>query len=106
MRENTGKRILLEFLDFFRYKVDNDLLTMEEVESLAKAIEENVKILGTAESGNQHLNTIIHEIFHNSVNVASEMGADLRGEVPAYVAGDTADILTGVICQIACGRGG
>lgn len=49
MRDNVGKRILLEFIDFFRYKVENDLLTMQEMESIARTIEENVKLLGTAD---------------------------------------------------------
>lgn len=38
----ASKQLLLEFLDFFRYKIENDLLTMGEVESLAKAISERV----------------------------------------------------------------
>ena len=41
------KQLLLEFLDFFRYKIENDLLTMGEVESLVKAISERVILLGT-----------------------------------------------------------
>ena len=49
MRDNVGKRVLSEFLSFLKYKVDNDLLTMEEVESMARAIEENLTILGTAD---------------------------------------------------------
>lgn len=44
-----GKRLLLEFLSFLKYKVDNDLLTMEEVDSIAKAIEDNIRVLGTAD---------------------------------------------------------
>ncbi len=61
MRDNVGKKILSEFLGFIRYKVDNDLLTMEEVESMAKAIEDNLTILGTAEDfarfyGQSHTN--------------------------------------------------
>ena len=43
----ASKQLLLEFLDFFRYKIENDLLTMGEVESLAKAISERVLLLGT-----------------------------------------------------------
>lgn len=43
----SGKRFVLEFLDFFRYKVENDLLTMGEVESLAKVVSERVLLLGT-----------------------------------------------------------
>lgn len=44
-----GKRILLEFIDFIRYKVENDLLTMREVEGAARLIEEHLPLLGTAE---------------------------------------------------------
>lgn len=36
MQRNTGKRILSEFFSFLQYKVDNDLLTMDEVESMSK----------------------------------------------------------------------
>ena len=43
----ASKQLLLEFLDFFRYKIENDLLTMGEVESLAKAISERVLFLAT-----------------------------------------------------------
>ena len=49
MQENIGKRILSEFLAYLKYKVDNDLLTMGEVESMAKAVEENISLLGTAD---------------------------------------------------------
>ena len=49
MQDNVGKRLLLEFLDFLRYKVDNDLMTMEDIESLARVIEEHLPLLGTAD---------------------------------------------------------
>lgn len=49
MQEKVGKKLLSEFLSYLQYKVDNDLLTMEEVESMARSIEENITILGTAE---------------------------------------------------------
>ena len=49
MQDNVGKKILSEFLSFLKYKVDNNLLTMEEVESLVKTIEENLTVLGTAD---------------------------------------------------------
>ena len=45
----VGKKIVLEFLDFLSYKVRSDSLTMEEVESMARAIEENITLLGTAD---------------------------------------------------------
>lgn len=49
MQNNVGKRIVLEFLDYLKYKVDNDLLTMEEIRSLAYAVEENLMLLGTVD---------------------------------------------------------
>lgn len=49
MQENIGKRILSEILSYLKYKVDNDLLTMDEVESMSKAVEENLTVLGTAD---------------------------------------------------------
>ena len=39
--------MLLEFLDFLKYKIENDLLTMEEVESLARTIEGGLSVRGT-----------------------------------------------------------
>lgn len=44
-----GKKLLLEFLSFLKYKVDNDLLTMEEVDSIVKTIDDNIRVLGTAD---------------------------------------------------------
>ena len=44
-----GKRIVLEFLDYLSFKVRSDSLTMEEVESIARTIEENMTLLGTAD---------------------------------------------------------
>ena len=49
MRDNAGKIVLKEFLDYMKYKVDNDLLTMEEMESMARAIENDMTLLGTAD---------------------------------------------------------
>lgn len=43
------KKIVSEFLGFLKYKVDNDLLTMEEVESIARAMESGIEVMGTAE---------------------------------------------------------
>lgn len=46
-RPEVTKRIVLEFLDFLKYKVENDLLAMEDIDSIASAIMENLKIVGT-----------------------------------------------------------
>ena len=47
-RPEVAKKIVLEFLDFMKYKVENGLLTMEEIEMLAKTMESNLIVRGTA----------------------------------------------------------
>ena len=44
-----GKKIALEFLDFIRFKLENDSLTIEEAESIAKTIESGLNLVGTAD---------------------------------------------------------
>ena len=43
---NAGK-YLLEILGYYKYKVDNNLCTMDEIESAKKAIEQNMEVSGT-----------------------------------------------------------
>lgn len=67
MRNNIGKTILSEFLDYLQYKVKNDLLTMEEVESLARIVEENLPLQGTVDDLARFYNkprTNISSIIH------------------------------------------
>ena len=47
--QNFAKQIILEFLDFIRYKIENDKLTMEEAESIAKTIQCNMSLVGTTD---------------------------------------------------------
>lgn len=42
-----SKEVLSEILSYYKYKVDNNLCTMEEMESAKKALEENMEIYGT-----------------------------------------------------------
>ena len=46
---NIWREIVLEFLDFFRYKVENGKLTMRETESMAKTLESGLELQGTVE---------------------------------------------------------
>ena len=43
------KEVLSEILAYYKYKVDNGLCTMEEMESAKKALEEGMEIYGTIE---------------------------------------------------------
>lgn len=44
---SSSNKILSEILDFYKYKVDNNLCTMEEMDSALKALENNMDIYGT-----------------------------------------------------------
>ena len=42
-----AKRLLSEILAYYKDKVDNNLCTMEEMESACKVLEENMEVYGT-----------------------------------------------------------
>ena len=44
-----SKNYLSEILAYYKYKVDNNLCTMDEMNSTIKAIESNMDIYGTAD---------------------------------------------------------
>ena len=44
-----AKELIRQTLDFWRYKLDHDLCTMEELESLSKMFQNNLKVTGTVE---------------------------------------------------------
>lgn len=46
-KPEVAKKIVLEFLDFLKYKVENDLLTMEDIDSIARVVKADLKIMGT-----------------------------------------------------------
>ena len=49
MENNTCKVLLLEFLDFIRFKIENNSLTTSELQGLFHAFAENINLQGTAE---------------------------------------------------------
>lgn len=48
--------------------------------------------------------TLVHEIHHLAVAIASELGIDLEDEGPAYLAGDSARALADIVCRLGCTR--
>lgn len=58
--------------------------------------------IGPTSSGEEFVNTLVHEIHHFAVAVAAELGIDLESETPAYVAGDSARALADVVCSLGC----
>jgi len=61
-----------------------------------------VVLIGPTSSSEEFLDTFVHEVHHLAVAIASELGVDLEGESPAYIAGDTAREFADVICELGC----
>ena len=61
-----------------------------------------VMLIGPTTSGEEFIDTMVHEVHHLAVAIASELGIDLESETPAYVAGDAARSLAEVICTLGC----
>ena len=59
-------------------------------------------VVGPSSSGKEFINTLVHEIHHLAVAIASELGIDLEGETPAYLAGDSMLELVDIICSLGC----
>ena len=63
-----------------------------------------VVVIGPSSSGKEFVDTLTHEIHHVAVAIAKSVGVNLEGERPAYIAGDSARELAGVICELGCDR--
>ena len=61
-----------------------------------------VVVIGPTTGGSEFQDTLVHEIHHLAVAIASELGIDLDSETPAYVAGDAARDLADVVCKLGC----
>ena len=61
-----------------------------------------VVVIGPTTSGAEYIDTLVHEIHHLAVAIASELGIDLESETPAYLAGDSARALAEVVCELGC----
>ena len=61
-----------------------------------------VIVIGPTTSGAEFTDTLVHEIHHLAVAIASELGIDLESETPAYLAGDSARALAEVVCELGC----
>ena len=59
-------------------------------------------VTGPVDSGEEFIDTLVHEIHHLAVAIAANLGVDLEGETPAYLSGDAARELASVICELGC----
>jgi len=61
-----------------------------------------VVVVGPTTSNAEFIDTLVHEVHHLAVAIASDLGIDLESETPAYVAGDAARSLAEVLCELGC----
>ena len=59
-------------------------------------------LIGPTTSGAEFIDTLVHEVHHLAVAIASELGIALESEAPAYLAGDSARALAEVVCEMGC----
>ena len=59
-------------------------------------------VIGPTSSGAEYIDTLVHEIQHLAVAIASNLNIDLEGETPAYLAGDAARELADIVCRMGC----
>lgn len=63
---------------------------------------EALVVIGPTSSGEEYIDTLVHEVHHLAVAIASSVGVDLESETPAYIAGDSARALAKIICRLGC----
>lgn len=62
----------------------------------------SIVVIGQTTSGQEFLNTFIHELRHLTDHIASTLHLDLSGEEVAYLAGDVAMTVGDIICKYSC----
>lgn len=45
----VAKKLVIEFLDFLKYKVENDLLSMADIDSIARAIKQYLQVVAISD---------------------------------------------------------
>lgn len=60
--------------------------------------------VGPTTGGEEFQDTLVHEVHHLAVAIASGLGVDLESETPAYIAGDSIRDLASVVCELGCKR--
>lgn len=61
-----------------------------------------VVLIGPASSGEEWLNTLVHEIRHLADAITKSLGVELDSEAPAYLSGDTIMALSDIVQQMSC----
>lgn len=112
----SGKEYEEEEVLTFLYDADAPFYVLKRVSDIMHSGEDDtgftytnpsimkaVVVIGPSSSGDEFINTLVHEVHHLAVAIAANLGVDLEGEAPAYIAGDSARDLAGIICKLGCG---
>lgn len=62
----------------------------------------SVVVVGRASSGSEFMNSFSHELRHLVDDISSYYGMSDRGEEVAYLTGDIANSVSGVVCELSC----
>ena len=65
-------------------------------------IKRMVVVIGPTTSGEEFIDTLVHEVHHMAVAIAQSLDIPLDSEPPAYLSGDAARELADVICELGC----
>ena len=61
-------------------------------------------VIGPASSGDEWIDSFVHEVHHLAVAIGKSIGYNLDGEGPAYLSGDSARALAKTICEMGCNK--
>lgn len=94
---DAPKKALQRIEEIVSTNYDNTGFTYAD-EKLYKAL----IVIGPTSSGEEFINTAVHELYHLSIIIADNIGLDIRGEAPAYIIGDSARALAETFCEFGC----
>lgn len=61
-------------------------------------------VVGPTSSGEEFIDSLVHEVHHLAVAIGKSIGYDLESEGPAYISGDAARALAHTICELGCNK--
>lgn len=63
-----------------------------------------VVVIGPTSSSAEAIDTFVHEMYHLASAISHSLGLDVKGEFPAYLAGDSARELVDIVCELSCSK--
>ena len=93
----ASAKLMRRVLELMEEGEDNTGFTFTNPEDYVAVV-----AIGPTSSGGEFVNTFVHELMHLATAIASELGVDLTGESPAYLAGDSAREFVDIVCRLGC----